>query len=243
MDIEEKVKLTKSIHDIWPHLNERQRRLFAATQAVNLGHGGITLVSSIWGLSRVTITAGIKELKDEAPVLENKIRNIGSERPTLISIDPTIEEDLQILLEGSTRGNPERLLYWTLKSTRNLFDALETLGHQISHVQVARMLHSLGYSLQSNKKIEEGTQHIDRNKLFFFIESTCKHALNKEQPVISIDAKKKEIIGNFKNQGQQWHMSGDSPIVKVHDFPDPLVPKAIPYEIYDIKYNRVFINI
>jgi transposase len=217
--------------------------LYAASQARLVGHGGITLVSEICGLSRVTITNGIKELSD-APVFENgRIRGIGSGRPTILSHDLTLMDDLQDLLEGFTRGDPEKLLYWSLKSTRNLASALGEMGHSISYVQVSRLLHDLGYSLQSNRKKEEGAQHPDRNNQFLFIEKTCKTALNTGQPVISVDTKKKEIIGNYKNQGLQWKEKGHSVDVKVHDFPDPSVAKAIPYGIYDIGLNRGFVNI
>ncbi|MDR3153653.1 MAG: ISAzo13 family transposase, partial [Deltaproteobacteria bacterium] len=167
MDIETVDKVTEAIKEIWPHLNERQRRLFAASQSKLLGYGGITLVSQICGLSRVTITNGVKDL-EEGTVLENRIRNIGSGRPKIISFDSTLVDDLLDILEGTTRGDPDKLLYWTLKSTRNLADALKDMGHQISYVQVARMLNEMGYSLKSNKKCEEGTQHIDRDEQFKF---------------------------------------------------------------------------
>jgi hypothetical protein len=236
-------KIVQNIQDMWPHLNERQRRFFAAGQAQLIGHGGITLVSNICGLSRVTITAGIKELKNNPEILEGRIRNIGSGRPSIISTDLTLQDDLLNLLEGSTRGDPERLLYWTLKSTRNLAEALEKMGHQISHVQVARMLKALGYRLLSNRKVEEGSQHEDRDKQFRFIEKSCKRALNLGQPVLSIDTKKKENVGNYKNSGQQWRMKDDAERVKVHDFPDPAIGKAIPYGIYDIGKNMGFVNV
>jgi hypothetical protein len=234
--------VTNTLNSLWPVLNERQRRLIAATQANALGHGGITCVSEICGLSRVTITKGLKELEN-VDDLEGRVRKVGSGRPTIISTDLTLEDDLLELLEGSTRGDPEKLLYWTLKSTRNLAFALVKKGHQISHVQVARMLNKFGYSLQSNTKLEEGSQHDDRNQQFEFIEKTCKIALTKGQPVISVDTKKKENIGNYKNQGRQWREKRNPEIVKVHDFPDPSVPKAIPYGVYDIGLNKGFVNV
>lgn len=242
MDIDLVDKIFNSINKVWPHLNERQRRLFAASQAQLLGYGGISVVSEICGLSRVTITKGLKDL-DDGTILEDRIRNIGSGRPTLISTDSTLEDDLLDILEGSTRGDPEKILYWTFKSTRTLADALQDMGHTISYVQVGRMLNRLGYSLQANTKVEEGKQHVDRNSQFLFIEKSCKSALRAGQPVISIDTKKKEIIGNYKNPGRQWAQKDKAKRVNVHDFPDPNVPKAIPYGIYDIGLNRGFVNV
>jgi transposase len=190
MNIELVDKISNAINEVWPHLNERQRRLFAASQAQVLGHGGITFVSKICGLSRVTITNGVKDLKD-GYVLEDRIRNFGSGRPPLVSTDLKLKEDLLDILEGATRGDPEKIIYWTFKSTRTLADALQNIGHTISYVQVGRMLKGLGYSLQANTKVVEGAQHADRNSQFLFIEKSCKTALSAGQPVISIDTKKK----------------------------------------------------
>jgi hypothetical protein len=184
----------------------------------------------------------MKELQC-APVLYDRVRLPGSGRPTIISTDLTLMDDLQIMLEGSTRGDPDRILYWTLKSTRNLAEALNELGHQISHVQVSRMLHDLGYSLQSNRKVLEGKQHVDRDEQFKYIEKSCQLALEDMQPVLSVDTKKKELIGNYLNKGSQWRKSKDPDEVNVYDFPDPNVPKAIPYGIYGIGLNKGFVNV
>jgi hypothetical protein len=147
------------------------------------------------------------------------------------------------MLEGSARGDPERLLYWTLKSTRKLAFTLNESGHRISHVQVSRMLHELGYSLQSNRKAEEGNQHVDRDEQFKYIERTCKTALKEGQPVISVDTKKKELIGNDQNKGSQRRIKGDQEKVNVHDFPGSSVLKAVPYGIHDIGLNKGIVNI
>jgi hypothetical protein len=184
----------------------------------------------------------MKELQC-APVLYDRVRLPGSGRPTIISIDLTLMNGLQIMLEGSTRGDPDRILYWTLKSTRNLAEALNESGHQISHVQVSRMLHDLGYSLQSNRKVLEGKQHVDRDEQFKYIEKSCQLALEDMQPVLSVETKKKELIGNYLNKGSQWRKSKDPDEVNVYDFPDLNVPKAIPYGIYDIGLNKGFVNV
>jgi hypothetical protein len=157
MDIVVVEKVTEAIKTMWPILDERGRRLYAATQANILGHGGISIVSKICGLSRVTITNGIKEISDMPDLEEGRIRKAGGGRQTIKSKDLTLEHDLLDLLEGSTRGDPEKLLFWTLKSTRNLAKALNSMGHQVSYVHVSSMQKDLGYSLQSNRKLEEGT--------------------------------------------------------------------------------------
>jgi transposase len=227
---------------MWPHLDERNRRLFAAAESKRLGHGGITLISSICGLSRVTITKGIKELELE-PIEKGRIRQPGSGRPTLLSINPEIEDILTQILQDTTRGDPESLLCWTLKSTRKLAEEIQRFGFPISHIKVGELLHEMGYSLQSNRKVEEGKQHEDRDKQFRYINSLCKKALEEEQPVLSVDTKKMELVGNFKNHGQQGRAKGDYQKVKVHDFPDSTTIKAIPYGIYDIGLNKGFVNV
>ncbi|MDR1871266.1 MAG: ISAzo13 family transposase [Deltaproteobacteria bacterium] len=232
----------RKIHNIWPHLNERQRRLLAAAEAVELGHGGITAISEICGLSRVTITKGIKEL-DEDPIEAGKLRKPGSGRPQLLSNDPEIMDDLLYILEDSTRGDPENLICWTSKSTRNIAKELCRKGHKISYFKVRHLLLDLGYSLQSNRKVLEGKQHEDRDDQFKFINELCKKALNEGQPVLSVDTKKKELVGNHKNPGQQWREKSNPIKVNVHDFPDPDTPKAIPYGIYDIGRDKGYVNL
>ncbi|MDR1870759.1 MAG: ISAzo13 family transposase [Deltaproteobacteria bacterium] len=241
MDIE---AVAKRIHNIWPILDERQRRLLAASEAQSLGHGGVTAVSEICGLSRVTISKGIKELDEELLVFEgNKIRRPGSGRPSLVDSDPTLMTDLEAILDSTTRGDPESIVRWTCLSTRKIADALVSLGHKISYRKVDILLKDLGYSLQSNRKVEEGKQHEDRNEQFMFINDQVKKALKANQPVISVDTKKKELVGNYKNQGTTWRPKGDPVKVNVYDFIDLSVPKAIPYGIYDIGCDTGFVNV
>jgi hypothetical protein len=223
-------------------LNERQRRLYAAARAKSLGYGGIALVSKICGLSRLTIAKGIRELS-EPPILEGKIRNAGAGRPTLMSIDSTLIEDLHTILDGSIRGDPERLLYWTCKSTRQIAKALADYGHKISHMLVSHLLKSEGYSLLSNKKILEGNQHLDRDAQFNYINNLCKKTLQEGQPVLSVDTKKKELIGNYKNHEKKWCNNDTQEMINVYDFYNLSVPKAIPYGIYDVGRNTGFVNI
>lgn len=228
--------------NIWPHLGERERRLLAAAEAQRIGYGGISLVSKSCGLSRVTITKGIKELQ-EAPLKQGRERRSGAGRATVEHLDPEIENSLDNLVMASTRGDPESPLLWTCKSTRTLAQELTNEEHKISHVKVAQLLHKKGYSLQGNRKTEEGRDHPDRNAQFQHINRRIKRALNKGQPVISVDTKKKELVGNYDNRGRQWRKIKNARKVNGHDFPDPSVPRAYPYGIYDIGRNTGFVNI
>jgi transposase len=238
----EKEALQNYINSIWPILDERQRRLVAAGQASLIGRGGVTLVSEVCGLSRMTVTKGMKELK-EGPQKAGPVRRSGAGRPSLTKKDPTLLNSLVDILESTTRGDPESPLRWTIKSTRTIAKELEELGHQISHFRVGKLMREIGYSLQSNSKKLEGKQHPDRNEQFQYINNMVKKALKDGQPVLSIDTKKKELIGNYKNAGQQWRKSDDPVIVNGHDFPDPNVPKAIPYGCYDFGRNTGFVNV
>ncbi|MDR1049745.1 MAG: ISAzo13 family transposase [Deltaproteobacteria bacterium] len=232
----------RRIQNMWPHLNERQRRMLAASEAQSLGYGGITAVSEICGLSRVTVTKGVKEL-DLLPLEGNRIRMPGSGRLSLIDTDPELASDLEDILESTTRGDPESPLRWTCLSTRAIAKVLNEAGHSISFRTVDTLVNNLGYSLQSNRKVVEGKQHEDRNEQFIFINEQIKKALRNGQPVLSVDTKKKELIGNFKNQGQTWNKSKDPVKVNTYDFPNPDIPKAIPYGIYDIGFDKGFVNI
>lgn len=235
--------LTDKILAMLPLLNEKQRRIYVATEARALGYGGISLISNISGIARSTITRGIKELDDADSLNDNKIRRIGAGRPTHLSNDLTLLSDLETLLEDSTRGDPENILCWTNKSTRTLAEALNIMGHTIGHVTVSELLKTLGYSLRGNRKVVEGNQHDDRDLQFNYINNLCSIALEEGQPVLSVDTKKKELIGNYSNDGKKWMPKGKEECVNVHDFPDPLVPKAIPFGIYDIGLNLGFVNI
>jgi DDE family transposase len=227
---------------LWPHLDERARRLFAASEARQLGHGGVSLVSRACGLSRVTITKGLHEL-DEAPLALGRVRRVGGGRPALVALDPDLPARLEALVEPLTRGDPESPLRWTSKSTRTLSAELAAQRHPVSHEKVAQLLRQMDYSLQGNRKTEEGNDHPDRDAQFQYINEQVRKALAARRPVISVDTKKKEILGNYQNEGQQWRPTKSPQPVKVHDFPSPAVPRAYPYGIYDVGRNTGFVNV
>jgi hypothetical protein len=228
--------------DAWPHLGERERRIVAAAEAKRIGRGGITAVSEASGLSRVTITKGIAELS-RPPLPKGRTRKKGAGRPAIQKSDPELKATLTALLEDSTRGDPESPLLWTCKSTRRLSDELTRKQHPVSHEKVAQLLKEDGYSLQGNKKTEEGNQHPDRDAQFRHINRRVKFALAHGQPVISVDTKKKELVGNYDNKGRQWRPGKAPRTVNGHDFPEPSVPRAYPYGVYDIGRNEGFVNI
>ena len=227
---------------VWPHLNERSRRMLAATEALGMGYGGVSLVSRASGLSRVTITKGIGELA-EPPLPEDRVRRAGGGRWSLVVRDPRLPGVLDALVEPLSRGDPESPLRWTCKSTRTLARELTGRRHAISHEKVAQMLRDTGYSLQGNRKTEEGEDHPDRDAQFRHINKEVRQALAQRWPVISVDTKKKELVGDFANQGCQWRQKGTAPRVQSHDFPGPLVPRAHPYGIYDLGQNAGFVNV
>jgi hypothetical protein len=234
--------LQEKVAHLWPHLDERGRRLFAANEARQLGHGGVSMVSRACGLSRVTITKGLREL-DEAPLPPGRIRRAGAGRPMLELGDPDLADRLDALVEPLTRGDPASPLRWTSKSTRALAAELTADGHPISHETVAQLLRSMNYSLQGNRKMEEGTDHPDRDAQFRFITNEVRKALAAKRPVISVDTKKKELLGNYANAGRQWRQAQTPHQVQVHDFPHPSVPRAYPYGIYDLARNTGFVNV
>jgi hypothetical protein len=234
--------LERMFTKIWPHLDERSKRLMAASEARQIGYGGVTVVSRACGLSRVTITKALEEL--EGPPLEaGRIRRPGGGRPSLLDLDPGLKEALEALVEPMSRGDPESPLRWTCKSTRHLAEEMKGLEHQLSHEKVAQLLRSMDYSLQGNRKTEEGTDHPDRNAQFQHINAKVHSAIGRGQPVISVDTKKKELIGNYVNEGRQWRVSKSPVKVNGHDFPAPSVPRAYPYGIYDLGRNTGFVNI
>lgn len=234
--------LKAKVADLWPHLDERARRLFAASEARQLGRGGVSVVSRACGLSRVTITKGLREL-DEEPLGPGRIRRAGAGRPMVEVADPDLAERLGALVEAGTRGDPESPLQWTSKSTRVLAAELTAEGHPISYVTVANVLRSLNYSLQGNRKTIEGADHPDRDAQFRYINEQVRRALAAKRPVISVDTKKKELLGNFQNAGRQWRPAKTPTRVQVHDFPAPTVPRAFPYGIYDLGRNTGFVNV
>ncbi len=227
---------------VWPHLNERARRLVAASKAVELGYGGVSRVSRACGLSRVTLTKGIQELQ-AAPLSPGRIRRAGGGRRKLTANDPGLSPALDGLVEPLTRGDPQSPLRWTCKSARTLAAELSARRHPISHTKVAQLLREAGYSLQSNRKTEEGEDHPDRDAQFRHINRAVKRALRAGDPVISVDTKKKELIGNYQNQGRQWRKTRTADKVNGHDFPGPDVPRAYPYGIYDLGRNTGFVNV
>jgi hypothetical protein len=227
---------------IWPHLDERARRMLAANEARQIGHGGVTRVSRACGLSRVTITKALHEL-DAPPLAPGRVRRPGAGRPSLLTLDPDLSETLEGLVEPLTRGDPDSPLRWTLKSTRTLAAELTAQRHPVSHEKVAQLLRQLNYSLQGTRKTEEGGGRPDRDAQFQHINDHVRRALAARYPVISVDTKKKELVGNYQNAGRQWRTAQAPATVNGHDCPDPTVPRAYPYGIYDVGRNTGFVNV
>ena len=216
--------------------------MMAANEALQDGYGGISRVSRACGLSRVTITKGVRELGEE-PLSAGRVRRPGAGRRKLLLRDPALPRALETLVEPLTRGDPESPLRWTCKSTRKLAAELAGQGHPVSHEKVAQFLRGMDYSLQGNRKTEEGANHPDRDAQFRHINEQVRRALAAGRPVISVDTKKKELIGNYENKGRQWRKSKSPDVVNGHDFPDPAVPRAYPYGVYDLACNRGFVNV
>ena len=229
-----------------PVLNERMRRLVAAAQAQALGHGGVTLVAEATGLARSTVTQGITELTVTPPVVvtgAERLRRPGGGRKSLTAHDPTLLRDLEALVEPTTRGDPESPLRWTCKSLSKLAEALGERGHRISGRKVGDLLRDLGYSLQANRKTREGASHPDRNAQFEHINAQAVAFQQRGQPVISVDTKKKELVGEFKNSGREWQPKGQPELVQIHDFPSQALGKAIPYGVYDVGANEGWVSV
>ena len=226
---------------LWPFLDERTRRLCAANEAKILGYGGVSKVHRACGLSRKAIALGLRELREDMRIPEGRIRRSGAGRKPITTTDPNLSSFLEQLIEPETRGDPESPLRWICKSTRALAAQLTRQHHTISYVKVGQLLREQGFSLQSNRKLEEGGNHPDRDAQFRYINTQVKRALASGMPVISVDTKKKELIGNYINKGQQWRPAKTPLKVNGHDFPQPSVPRAHPYGIYDLRYNRGFV--
>jgi hypothetical protein len=230
-----------------PVLNEPARRRWAATEALALGHGGISAVACATGLSRKTIRAGIREIHAGAvPVAVaamGRQRRSGAGRKRRTEQDPVLVRDLEALVESTTRGDPQLPLRWTCKSVRRLAVELQAQGHQVSPQLVSELLRNADYSLQGTRKTHEGGKHPDRNAQFEHIAARVREFLKRGEPVISVDAKKKELVGDFKNAGQEWHPKGQPPKVRVYDFIDPLLGKAIPYGVYDLQANVGWVSV
>lgn len=227
-------------------LDERMRRLFAAAEASALGRGGITRVAQATGVSRRAIHVGLQELSDLKEPVENppkRIRKEGAGRKSVIQTDVGLITAVEKLVEPMTRGDPESPLRWTCKSLRTLAGELAANGHPVSYPVVRDLLHELGYSLQANRKVLEGTDHPDRNAQFEFISEQTRQQLMAGNPVISVDTKKKELVGAFKNNGTTWYPEGKPEQVKVHDFVDKELGRANPYGVYDVGSNTGWVSV
>jgi hypothetical protein len=237
VDIADKYRVLKHA------LNERTRRLWAATEAAALGRGGISALAKVTGLTRSTVARGVREAADPNPLDPARIRKPGGGRKRKSALDRTLVPTLENLVEPHSRGDPESPLRWTCKSTRRLARELGCKGHRVSHTLVAQLLHECGYRLQANRKTKEGTRHPDRNAQFERINEIVADRIASAQPVVSVDTKKKELVGDFKNGGREWRPSGDPQKVRVHDFVDEKLGKAVPYGVYDIARNLGWVSV
>jgi transposase len=235
--------LRQKFKTLAPELTERSRRLWAATEALAIGHGGIALVERATGISRSTVVRGIRELKSRTIVSPGRSRKEGGGRKAARSKDQRLPQDLEALVEPTASGHPESPLRWTSKSVRRLAGELQAMGHEVSHRLVAQLLNEAGYSLQANRKTREGSSHPDRDAQFRYINEQVARQLASGQPVISVDTKKKELIGDFKNSGREWRPKGSPEPVRVHDFIIPEEGKAIPYGVYDLKRNEGWVSV
>jgi hypothetical protein len=230
-----------------PFMSERMRRLWAAAEAMAVGRGGVAAVATATGLARRTITTGMAEQRQHtmgtAAALSRGSRRPGGGRKPVTHIDATLLRDLESLVDPVTRGDPQSPLRWTCKSTRKLAGALNAMGHRIGERTIARLLQDVGYSLQANRKTQEGAAHPDRDAQFHHINEQTKAFQQRGQPVVSVDAKKKELVGDFKNGGREWQPTGIPERVRVHDFEDKKLGKAIPYGIYDVTANTGWVSV
>lgn len=234
--------IRRRFETLGPYLDERQRRVFATSEALAAGWGGIAAVSRITGIARSTIGRGLDEL-EIGGTPNGRVRRVGAGRKLLEEADPRLIEDLERIVAPTQRGDPEQPLRWTIKSLRQIARALRDLGHCISHTSVGAVLRACGYSLQANRKTREGSHHPDRNAQFEYINQTVNAALAEGQPAISVDAKKKELVGDFKNTGRTWRPQGQPEPVRTHDFLIPELGKAVPYGVYDIGANSGWVSV
>jgi len=229
-----------------PEMDERLRRQWAAAEARDLGWGGVTAVAQATGMSRTTVTAGLGELalpEAERVAQASRVRRVGGGRHSLTETDPGLLAALEALIEPTTRGDPETPLRWTCKSTRRLADELTRQNHPVHAGTVGTLLREAGYSLQANRKTREGTSHPDRNAQFEYINASVQRFLKRGQPVISVDAKKKEKVGDFKNGGQEWLPQGEPQEVRVYDFLIKSLGKVTPYGVYDLLHNQGWVSV
>jgi hypothetical protein len=239
-------RIRRAYEALRPEMDERMRRQWAAAEARGLGYGGVTRVSCATGLSRTTIAAGLAEL--DLPAAQRcceaaRIRRPGAGRRPLAERDPELPGALESLIEPSARGDPESPLRWTCKSTRRLAHELARMGHPAGRETVATLLREAGYSLQADCKTREGRSHPDRDAQFGYINRLVRGRLRREQPAVSVDTKKKELVGDFKNGGREWRPEGRPPAVRVHDFPDKALGKVIPYGVYDMLNNQGWVSV
>ena len=224
-------------------LTERSRRVWAASEAVALGHGGIGLVEEATGISRSTISRGIRELDTGATLPPERTRRPGGGRKRTVEQDDRLVTDLDTLVEPSASGDPDSPLRWTSKSVRRLATELQAMGHVVSYRLVANLLHAAGYCLQANRKTREGPQHPDRDAQFQYLAEQVRRFQRQHRPVISVDTKKKELVGDFKNAGREWRPTGNPEVVRVHDFLIPAQGKAVPYGVYDLARNEGWVSV
>jgi hypothetical protein len=241
--VEAESTIRKKYEALRPRLDEHTRRVWAATEARALGYGGISIVARATGVSRRAILVGIKEIESGATVESGRVRRSGGGRKSRTEQQPELLRMLESFVEPLTRGDPESPLRWTLKSTRTLSEELARNGYTASSRLVASLLLQMGYRLQANRKTLEGKQHPDRNAQFEYINDLVSKELKRSQPVISVDTKKKELVGNYANKGTQWRKKGSALQVNGHDFPGAEIPRAHPYGIYELKRNKGFVNV
>jgi hypothetical protein len=245
-DAKVEARIRRKFRLVAVELDERRRRQWAAAEAREVGWGGVSLVARATGLSRPTIMAGLKDLQlssKSRAAAAARVRRPGGGRRALSQSDPGLLEALERLIEPATRGDPMSPLRWTCKSTAKLAEELTRQNHPVSDRTVALLLKQSGYSLQANRKTREGSSHPDRNAQFEYINRRVSAFHRRKQPVISVDTKKKELVGEFKNPGEEWHPQGQPETVNVHDFPDPKLGKAIPYGVYDLACNEGWVSV
>ena len=236
----------RRIEALLPELTERQRRVLLGAEARELGWGGVTAVALVAGVARSTVSAGVSELDRPAVLEPGRSRRVGGGRKPATVSDPGLAAALDKLVDPVTRGDPMSALRWTAKSTRTLAETLTAAGHPVSDQTVSGLLRDAGYSLQANAKTREGKQHPDRDAQFRHIHDTSRRFLRAKDPVVSVDTKKKELVGaepGYKNGGREWQPKGTPVRVGVHDFPDKLVPKAVPYGVYDVGANSGWVSV
>jgi hypothetical protein len=247
MDATSVERIRQQYQALSPVMDERMRRQWAAAEAAAIGWGGVTAVAAATGLARNTVAAGVGELDERrnlpAKAISARVRRPGGGRKPLTQTDPGLRPALTALVDPATRGHPESPLLWTSKSTAKLAAELSRQGHPVSDRTVAALLKKEHYRLQVNRKTKEGSSHPDRDAQFEYINQQATASLKEGRPVVSVDAKKKELVGEYKNSGQEWQPQGQPQVVKVHDFPDKTLGKAIPYGVYDMANNEGWVSV